>query len=248
MDLEEVVHPQIAAHSMDHFRSGHYRESVLNSILVLYDYIRARTGLDLDGPDLIGRAFSEKQPYLRVADLDTASGRNKQVGFMQMAKGLYQGVRSPNAHSGTNEIDRVQAARYLAAASALIQIVCDSEPGNVLRTDGVYATETKENSATFLRFFDTGKGFKAVSASISTPSDREWVPDWLTLDWGKQYDCCPGAVTISGNDIEFVVTIHGGKELKYSGHINGLTLVLSMFSAATNRGYQTNYRFRPMRR
>lgn len=246
MDIEELVHPLLAPSSMNQLGAGHYREAVLNAIAALYDLIRTRTGLDLDGAELIGKAFSEKRPYLRVADLGTQSGRNTQVGFMQMANGLYQGVRSPNVHSTTVESNRVQAVRYMATASALAELVCEAQPGDVIRTDGVYASKADDRSANFLRFFADGT---VVAASVNTSSvDDEWVPDWLTVDWAKQYDRQCGRVSIEGNAIEFTVPIQGRAELQYRGQINGLTLVLRTFSTATNSGSQGKYHFRPLRR
>ena len=76
MDFEELLHPIVAGAAGAQYRNGHYRDAVLNAIVAVFDLLRARTGLDLDGAELANRAFSEQQPYVVVADLQTESGRN----------------------------------------------------------------------------------------------------------------------------------------------------------------------------
>jgi hypothetical protein len=54
--LPSLLHPTIVEHAYAQFKNGHYRDAVLNSIVAIFDFIRARTGLHDDGSDLIGRA------------------------------------------------------------------------------------------------------------------------------------------------------------------------------------------------
>lgn len=119
MGFEHLLHPIIVEHAYQLYRNGHLRESVLNSITAVYDFIRARTGSEEDGDRLIGQVMSPNEPKLILSELDTESGQNDQKGFMQIYKGAYQGIRNPNAHSLTHDLTEVKAAQYLVFASLL---------------------------------------------------------------------------------------------------------------------------------
>lgn len=102
--FEELLHPIIMEHSYQLYRNGHLRESVLNSITALFDFIRNRAKSQEEGDKLIGQVFSLEKPLLILSDLGTESGRNDQKGFMQMFKGAYQGIRNPKAHSLSHDL------------------------------------------------------------------------------------------------------------------------------------------------
>jgi uncharacterized protein (TIGR02391 family) len=119
--LEGLLHPEVTKHALSHFVNHHFREAVLNSVMVIYDLIRSRTGLNEDGDKLIGKVFALDSPYLVFSELDTESGQNDQKGFMQILKGLYQGVRNPNAHTLDHAIGERDAAQYMVMASLLAQ-------------------------------------------------------------------------------------------------------------------------------
>jgi uncharacterized protein (TIGR02391 family) len=121
--FETLLHPIIVEHAYQLYRNGHLREAVLNSITAVYDFIRARTGLEEDGDRLIGQVFSPNNPQLILSELETESGQNDQKGFMQIYKGAYQGIRNPKAHSLTHDLTEVKAAQYLVFASLLARRV-----------------------------------------------------------------------------------------------------------------------------
>ena len=154
MNFEDLLHRSVANAALGQLKNGHARDATLNAVVALFDLIRARTGLTIDGVELADHVFSIKRPRLVVGDLQTESGRNAQLGVMALVRGLYQGVRNPTAHTIPTEIDEVQAARYLVVASALARIVEEAELGDVLRFDGVYASaQGSDGGGSFLRFF-----------------------------------------------------------------------------------------------
>lgn len=118
-DFRFLLHPEIKDHALQQFEDGHLRDAVLNSIIAVFDLIRKKTGLKLDGDNLIGKAFSLEDPYLVLSELNAESGRNDQKGFMQIYKGSFQGIRNPKAHSLTNDLTKLKAAQYLVFASLL---------------------------------------------------------------------------------------------------------------------------------
>ena len=125
--FEDLLHPVIYEHAFQHYLNGHYREAVLNSIVAVFDLIRSRTGLDLDGSNLVGEAFSLEKARLVLSELDSESGRNDQKGFMQIFSGAYLGIRNPKAHSLAHDLDQTKAAQYLVFASLLARRVYEAK-------------------------------------------------------------------------------------------------------------------------
>lgn len=123
LGFEALLHPIVMEHSYQLYRNGHFRESVLNSITALFDFIRAKAKSKEDGDKLIGQVFGLEKPLLILSELDTESGQNDQKGFMQMFKGAYQGIRNPKAHSLMNDLTPEKAAQYLVLASLFIRRV-----------------------------------------------------------------------------------------------------------------------------
>lgn len=126
-DIQPLLHPAIFQHAYLHYQNGHFREAVLNSIMVLFDMIRNKTNLEDDGDKLVGKAFSHENPYLKINDLDTESGRNDQAGFMQMLKGAYQGIRNPKAHSLNHDLNELKTVQYLVFASLMARRIDEAE-------------------------------------------------------------------------------------------------------------------------
>ncbi|WNM60509.1 TIGR02391 family protein [Candidatus Nitrospira neomarina] len=115
----DLLHPRVTTAAYAHFRGGRFRDAVLNSIVVVFDMLRERTGLDADGAELVTETFSLQRPRLVFTSLDTESGRNEQKGFIQILQGYYLGIRNPKAHSLTIETDQVSSAQYLVLSSIL---------------------------------------------------------------------------------------------------------------------------------
>jgi len=129
---EGLLHPAIRASALAQYRDGHWRDAVLNAFIAVFDLVRSRTALDLDGERLVTRVFSADRPILVVADLSTESGKNDQVGFMMVMEGVFRGIRNPKAHSLQHDLDGLESAQYLVMASLLARRVDEAQ----LRTDG----------------------------------------------------------------------------------------------------------------
>src|ERR1051325_10414437 len=85
--FNDLLHPVISKASLSLFETGHYRDAVFTSIVAVFDLLRERSGIQLDGSALATQCFSLSKPKLVIADLETESGRNEQVGFMQLLQG-----------------------------------------------------------------------------------------------------------------------------------------------------------------
>lgn len=125
--FEDLLHPAIVRHSLPQFRSGNLRNAVLDGVTAVFDMIRARTGLDLDGKALVTQAFSLQKGSLIFSDLESESGKNDQVGFMQIFEGIYTGVRNPKAHTLDHDLNVQKAGQYLVILSLLARRVDESK-------------------------------------------------------------------------------------------------------------------------
>jgi uncharacterized protein (TIGR02391 family) len=128
--FEKLLHPAIVSASMHQYHSGHFRDAILNSVTVIFDMIRDRTDLDLDGAALATHVFSVKNPLLIFSEIKTKSGQNDQVGFMKILEGIYTGVRNPKAHSLNHNLTPEITGQYLVFASLLARRVDEASNPN----------------------------------------------------------------------------------------------------------------------
>ncbi len=129
--LDELLHPIISENALKKFQDGHLRNAVLDSVIAVFDQIRKLTGLLEDGDELIGKSFSLSDPFLILSEIETESGKNDQKGFIQIFKGVYQGIRNPKAHSLAHDLTPVEAAQYLVLMSLLARRV---EEAQIIKT------------------------------------------------------------------------------------------------------------------
>lgn len=122
-DFWTIIHPEVTKVAKSRFESGHFADSVeaafkeINSIIK--DIVKNKTGNELDGADLMNTAFSPKNPLIVLDDLSTESGKNIQLGYMQIFAGSMTGIRNPKAHSNIQISDK-EAIHFLHLASILM--------------------------------------------------------------------------------------------------------------------------------
>jgi uncharacterized protein (TIGR02391 family) len=116
------IHPSVARVAKGRYEAGQFAdcvEAALKEINTLVkDHYRQRTGDELDGAPLMNKTFSPKNPLVVLDDLSTASGRDIQLGYMQLYAGSMTGIRNPKAH-GNVTINDVRARHFLYLASLL---------------------------------------------------------------------------------------------------------------------------------
>lgn len=64
----------------------------------LAERVREMTGLDLDGPDLVGAALEGKGPVLQLNARQTDTERNEQRGIAHLMRGAFSAFRNPVGH------------------------------------------------------------------------------------------------------------------------------------------------------
>lgn len=122
----EKLHPYIYKSCSKLFEDGYYTHVIEESVKAVFEYIRRKTGLKLDGTKLINEVFSTDSPILSFGDLDNESIRNEQVGFLQMLRGLFQGVRHPLAHTQGKKEKMIKAFECLVMASLFCRRIDDT--------------------------------------------------------------------------------------------------------------------------
>lgn len=123
MDFWNLIHPAITGVAKSRFDAEHYADAIetamkhINTTVKLK--VKKKTGNELDGAPLMNTAFSPKSSIICLDDLSTDSGRNIQIGYMQIFAGAMTGIRNPKAHEIIN-LDKPRAIHLLFLASLLM--------------------------------------------------------------------------------------------------------------------------------
>jgi uncharacterized protein (TIGR02391 family) len=127
----DLLHPTVVKIAKSRCESGHFADAIEACLKEVNDVIRKtvkdKTGKEYDGSDLMNRAFSVDKPILRLDDLTTVSGRNIQLGYMQIFSGAMTGIRNPKAHSNVM-IDPTRTVHLLFLASLLFSKLDECTP------------------------------------------------------------------------------------------------------------------------
>jgi len=113
-----LIHPKVAAEARPRFEAGHFADAVEWALKVVAENVRQRTGLKLDGSELMYRAFAPKSPYLEFEDQMPLTRDSMQQGYMQIFAGTMTGVRNPKVH-GMVKLERKRCIHFLFLASLL---------------------------------------------------------------------------------------------------------------------------------
>jgi uncharacterized protein (TIGR02391 family) len=115
-----LLHPDIVTVSRSRFDAGHFADAVEAALKQFNERVKTMAGdavsPNADGAGLMTQVFSERDPILILDDLATRSGRDIQVGYMQMFAGAMTGIRNPKAHANI-VIDAPRAIHFLHVAS-----------------------------------------------------------------------------------------------------------------------------------
>jgi uncharacterized protein (TIGR02391 family) len=117
-------HPDIERVSGKLFHDGHFKQAALEAYIRVIEAVREKSGLSLDGDDLMNRAFGSDNriPVIQVNALKTMAERDEQRGFMFLFKGIV-GLRNLKAHTNDLFEDPYRAHEYLALSSLLLRIL-----------------------------------------------------------------------------------------------------------------------------
>lgn len=120
-------HPRIRRVSKSLFNSGHYAEAIFAAFKAVNNFTKKKTGLSIDGKDLMAKAFNEDKPIIKLNKLSNQSERDEQEGFRFLFMGAMVGIRNPKAHEDIRQIDPYKALEYLSFASLLMRRVIEGK-------------------------------------------------------------------------------------------------------------------------
>lgn len=119
----QLIHPRVRHLAQPRFEAGFHGDAVESSFKEVNDvvkqFVKGRTGKELDGSNLMTFAFSPSDPVISLGDLSTDTGRSIQQGYMQIFAGSMTGIRNPKAH-GNLQPDASKALHLVCLASLLM--------------------------------------------------------------------------------------------------------------------------------
>ncbi len=108
MNLSSAISERLWIAIQGTYEAGNYSGAILDSIYFLSDVIRDKSGLESDGLQLVGAAFSGTNPIVKVNSLHTPSDQDEQKGVHYLLMGLYSAIRNPRSHG--RQSDTVEVA------------------------------------------------------------------------------------------------------------------------------------------
>ena len=128
-DYWTYVHPAICRVSKKAIDSGLFAEAVEAAFKEVNVQVKRKAGSDRDGVRLMQWAFSPESPVLKVvSDTSSPSGRDTQLGYMNLFSGAISAIRNPKAHENMI-ISHEDALRKLYFASMLMFKLDTAEVG-----------------------------------------------------------------------------------------------------------------------
>lgn len=100
--LSRGVHGDVLKYCRAELLDQNYFHAVFEATKSIAAKVRALSGLDGDGAELIQRAFAVSKdgtPLLAINSLSTETDRGEQRGFVSLVVGLFGTVRNPLAHN-----------------------------------------------------------------------------------------------------------------------------------------------------
>ncbi|MCE5254329.1 MAG: TIGR02391 family protein [Actinomycetia bacterium] len=124
------LHPWVWSGASSLWQSGHFREAVEGAIKKLNAETQNKVGRrDVSETDLFKQAFSLDAPketkarLRRMRDDGSDTYKSVQRGAMNLAEGVFAGIRNPLSHEANQELTEQEALEYLAALSVLARWV-----------------------------------------------------------------------------------------------------------------------------
>lgn len=110
MNLSQMILPKLWDAIRHHYETASWSSVMLDAVNALGDELRAKSGLQGDGTNLVGQALGGKSPRVKLNKLVTESDQNVQAGIESIARGLYQAIRNPRSHGRVPDTESDAAA------------------------------------------------------------------------------------------------------------------------------------------
>jgi uncharacterized protein (TIGR02391 family) len=124
----QLIHADIIRVSKKKFEDGHFGDSVESAFKEINtrvkNFYKYKSGIELDGAELMWKVFSQPTPIITLDNLSTQSGKNVQEGYMHIFAGSMMGIRNPSAHENL-ELSERKSIHLLYLASLLMYMIDD---------------------------------------------------------------------------------------------------------------------------
>ena len=122
---ELPLHPRIAEVSLGLYADGYYDEAVLAASKSLINFVKEKSGKEIDGRPLMTEVFSQNNPILAFNDLSSKTDKDEQQGMMCLFEGAAQAIRNPRGHDFPGDSPE-RAMEYISFISMLAKFVSES--------------------------------------------------------------------------------------------------------------------------
>jgi uncharacterized protein (TIGR02391 family) len=92
-------HPKIFEYCSAELVAQNYFHTVFEAVKSVAQEIRQRTNLSEDGGELIDKAFSLRNPLIKINDLSSETMESEHKGFANLLKGVFGMFRNTTAHA-----------------------------------------------------------------------------------------------------------------------------------------------------
>jgi uncharacterized protein (TIGR02391 family) len=124
----QSLHPDIRQVA-ERFITTHPEVAIFEALKAVNKRVKEMSKLDADGSDLMGKAFRDADPTIRLANLSTEPGKDIQAGFRFLFMGAVRGIRNPDAHELFKPLDDQEVMERLGLASMLMRRLDDAVTG-----------------------------------------------------------------------------------------------------------------------
>jgi uncharacterized protein (TIGR02391 family) len=96
---DRAVHADVLTFCREELLHENYFHAVFEATKSLAEKIRTKSELQLDGSELVDRAFGVKRPLLAINSLRSETEVSEQIGLSNMIKGVFGLFRNVTAHA-----------------------------------------------------------------------------------------------------------------------------------------------------
>lgn len=123
------LHPFLLPDCTNLFKDGYLNESVRKALEKYEVYVQKKSSLQTIGTDLMGTAFSEKSPYIRIIATTNKRGAGLQDGFKFLSMGTMGFWRNHLSHGDEQQLPHQDALAILGIISHMMNVI-DSAPAD----------------------------------------------------------------------------------------------------------------------
>lgn len=139
------LHPFLLPECVDLFKNGHVNESVRKALEKYEVYVQKKSSINSIGTDLMGNAFSEKKPYIKITDTSSKRGLALQDGFKLLSMGVMGFWRNYLSHGDEKQIPHQDGISILGVLSHMMNIIDSAPPESSI--DAIVKESMKNLSA-----------------------------------------------------------------------------------------------------